>query len=76
MLVNNLNKMESIVDASADLEWDGWNVVRYTSSPNAMYSEDGAYRNGAWYKKRVFPITEDGWHIPHSIGKRNAQMER
>jgi len=75
MLVNNLEKMEQIVN-STDLEWDGWNVVKYTPSHSAMFSTDGAYKGGQWYKKKVFPLTEDGWHVPNSIGKINARMER
>lgn len=76
MLVNNLEKMESIVNSSSDLEWDGWDVVKYTPSHSAMFSADGVYHNGSWHKKKTFPITEKGWEVPNSIGKRNAQMER
>ena len=76
MLVNNLDKMESIVNSSSDLEWEGWNVVKYIPNHNAMFSNDGAFRNGSWYKKKTFPITEQGWNLPNSIGKRNVQMER
>jgi hypothetical protein len=76
MLVNDLNKMELIVNGSSDLEWDGWDIVKYSPSHNAMFSNDGVYRSGAWYKKKVFPITESGWDVPNSIGKRYAQVER
>lgn len=76
MLVNNLSKMEDIVRSSNDLEWDGWDVVKYTPSYNAMFSKDGAYRDGQWYKKKIFPLTESGWNLPNSIGKINARMER
>lgn len=76
MFINNLNKMEKIVSISNDLEWDGWNVVRYTPSHSAMFSLDGAYKNGKWFKKKVFPITENGWNLPENIGQRDAQMER
>lgn len=76
MLINNLDKMEVIVNSSSDLEWDGWNVVKYTPSHNAMLSPDGSYKNGQWFKKKVFPITEQGWNIPENLGKKYAQMER
>ena len=76
MLVNNLSKMEEIVESSNSLEWDGWDVVKYTPSYNAMFSTDGAYKDGQWCKKKVFPLTEDGWNLPNSIGKINARMER
>jgi hypothetical protein len=29
MLVTSLEEMERIVAARPDLEWDGWNVVKY-----------------------------------------------
>lgn len=76
MLISELNKMEGIVNSSQDLEWEGWDVVKYTKSSNAMFSKDGAYKNGEWYKKKVFPLTENGWNLPNSIGKTNASVER
>jgi hypothetical protein len=75
MFVNNLSKMEKIVTNSPDLEWDGWDVVKYTPSHNAMLSKEGVYRDGKWFKKKVFPITEQGWNIPESLGNKYAQME-
>lgn len=76
MLVNNLNQMEKIVDSSSQLEWDGWDVVTYTASNSAMLAKDGVYRDGKWYKKKVFPLTENGWNLPDSIGNTDARMER
>lgn len=76
MFITSLNKMEKIVDSSQDLSWNGWDVVKHTPSHSAMFSPDGVYRNGKWYKQKIFPITESGWNMPDSIGKRNAQMER
>jgi hypothetical protein len=76
MLINSLEKMESIISSSSNLEWDGWDVVKYTPSSNSMFAKDGVYKNGEWQKKKVFPLTSDGWHIPSSIGKINAGMER
>jgi hypothetical protein len=72
MFIDSLNKMEKIVSESSDLEWDGWNVVKYTPSHNAMLSSDGAYKQGQWFKKKVFPITEHGWDIPESLGSKYA----
>ena len=76
MFITSLNKMEKIVDSSQDLSWNGWDVVKQTPSYNAMFSPDGVYRDGKWYKQKIFPITENGWNVPDSIGKRDAQMER
>ena len=75
MLVTSLEEMERIVAARSDLEWDGWDVVKYITSDNAIYSKDGAFKNGQWLKKKVFPITEKGWHLPNHIGREDAQVE-
>lgn len=75
MLVTSLEDMEHIVSDRADLSWDGYNVVKYTNSDNAMYGVDGVFRNGKWMKKKIFPLTEDGWHLPNYIGRDYAQVE-
>lgn len=75
MLVVNQDEMEEIVRSRDDLEWDGWNIVKYTNSSNAMYSNDGVFRYGKWMKKKVFPLTEDGWYLPNTIGRLHAQVE-
>jgi len=67
--------MEKIVLSSKELEWDGWDVVRYSSGHNSQYSSSGVYRNGEWMKKRVFPLTEQGWSLPNSAGSSYARME-
>lgn len=76
MLVTNLDQMETIVDSQKDLFWEGWDVVRYTKSAKSIYSSDGAFRNGEWYKKSVFPITEQGWKLPNNVWRKYEQMER
>jgi len=75
MLVTKLEDMEQIIRSRDDLEWDGYNVVKYTNSNNAMHSVDGAFRRGQWMKKKVFPLTEDGWYLPNTIGRADAQVE-
>jgi hypothetical protein len=72
MLVTSLEKMEQIVEENKSLRWDGWNVVKYTKSSSAIFSPDGIFLNGDWYRKNVFPLTESGWEIPKSIGIKNA----
>jgi len=72
MLINNLDHMESIVSQTKELCWDGWDVVKYTKSSSGMFSVDGAFRNGEWYKKKIFPLTETGWEIPNSMGIKNV----
>ena len=75
MLVTNLDEMEKIVASRDDLRWDGWNIVKYINSNNALYSKDGVFVDGKWMTKKVFPITEDGWYLPNSIGRDYAQVE-
>ena len=75
MLVTTEQEMQEIMNSRDDLEWDGWNVVKYTKNKNAMYSTDGAYVRGVWMKKRVFPLTQDGWYLPNYIGRVDAQVE-
>ena len=72
MLVNNLQYMEGIVEKRNDLDWIGWDVVKYSKSSEAMFSSDGVFRNGQWYKRKIFPLTENGWNVPNSIGAINV----
>jgi hypothetical protein len=60
--------MEQIVDYRPDLEWDGWDVVYYKKKDSAQFDKNGAFRNGSWYKKIVYPVTENGWNIPNYMG--------
>jgi hypothetical protein len=76
MLVTDLQQMEQIVFSQGDLEWEGWDVVKYTESPNALFTTDGTFRQGKWMKKKVFPLTEKGWHLPKSMGREYAQVSR
>jgi len=75
MLVTSLEEMELIVHSRDDLSWDGWNVVKHTNSSNAMYAKDGLFKNSKWMKKKVFPLTENGWELPNTIGRDYAQVE-
>jgi len=64
--------MEDVVAQRNDLDWIGWDVVKYSRSSSAMFSSDGVFRNGGWYKRKIFPLTKNGWNVPNSIGQRNA----
>ena len=75
MLVTSLEEMSRIVSSRPDLDWEGWDVVKYISSDNAIYSKEGAFKNGKWCIKKVFPLKEDGWHLPNHIGREDAQVE-
>lgn len=75
MLVTNLEDMEQIVRSRGDLQWDGYNVVKYTNSDSAMFGVDGVFRDGKWMKKKIFPLTEKGWELPNYFGRDYAQVE-
>lgn len=75
MLVTTEEEMQHIIDSRGDLEWDGWNVVKYTRSNGAVYSNEGCFKNGIWMIKKVFPLTEQGWFLPNTIGRVDAQVE-
>jgi hypothetical protein len=64
MIITSLEKMESIVEKSKFLHWDGWTVVSSYESKKASTSKYGAYRDGEWHIQRRFEPTEIGWEIP------------
>ena len=68
MIITDLNQMENIVNSRNDLEWEGWNVIRYTKNDASFMSSDGAFRNGQWHKKQVYELTEMGWKVPNNFG--------
>ena len=71
MFVTSLTEMEQIVSYRPDLEWEGWDVVQYKKNNSAQFDKNGAFKNGQWYKKNVYPITEKGWSIPNYMGLRD-----
>lgn len=71
MLVTSLTEMEQIVAYRPDLEWDGWNVIQYKKNSSAQFDKRGAFKNGAWYKKTVYPLNESGWTVPSYMVMKN-----
>jgi hypothetical protein len=69
MLITDLNKMEQIVSSNPSLTWSGWDVIQLTQDDYAEYLSVGVFNRetSKWYKKTVFPCTEDGWDIPESV---------
>lgn len=74
MLISSLDQMEKIVESRDDLDWVGWDVVRYFGQ-SSFLSKDVIFKNGKWIKTKVYPITELGWDIPENIGGSLAQLE-
>jgi hypothetical protein len=64
ILISSLEKMETIVSKSNNLSWDGWDVVEMVRSDKAFTSKFGALKNNAWYLKKIFVVSKDGWEIP------------
>lgn len=75
MLISSLEQMEEIVESRDDLEWVGWDVVRYFGN-SSFLSKDAVFKDGRWIKTKIYPITEMGWNVPDSIGGNLAQLER
>jgi hypothetical protein len=67
MIINNLEKMETIVKNNKALKWDGWSVVNYYPSEKARTSKYGALINGKWHMTRRFDPSEKGWDIPDKL---------
>jgi len=72
MFITSLTEMERLVDSRPDIEWDGWDVVRYKKNNNAQFNSNGVFKNGIWYNKTVFPLTRDGWSIPERLVGNNV----
>tara|TARA_R110000803_G_scaffold166778_3_gene230098 strand:- start:116 stop:334 length:219 start_codon:yes stop_codon:yes gene_type:complete len=72
MLVTNLEDMENIVRSNKDLSWDGWDVVKYKKNMLSQFNKSGSLRNGQWYSRSSFPLTESGWSIPNSLGGKDV----
>lgn len=72
MIISDLKHMEEIVSSRKDLEWDGWDVIKYTENAASYMSVDGVFRDGAWHKRQVYSIEESGWNVPNNFGRNNA----
>ena len=64
-----MNEMDEIVKANKSLSWDGWNVVQMVQDDYAEFLSVGTLDKLTmqWYRKIVFPCTENGWDIPESV---------
>jgi hypothetical protein len=69
MIIKSLEKMDSIVEKSKYLYWDGWTVISSYPSKKASTSKYGAFFNGEWHLQRRFEVNENGWDIPERFLK-------
>lgn len=69
MLVSDLNDAEDIVSKNPNLSWDGWNIVCLLQDDYAEFLSIGWFDTStkSWYKKTIYPCTEDGWHLPELL---------
>lgn len=64
MIINNLEKMENIVNKNKNLSWIGWDIVDRKKSDAGRTSINGVRVNGEWYLQKIYPVTKLGWDIP------------
>jgi hypothetical protein len=67
MLINSLEKIETIVENNETLSWDGWTVVETNTKDNGAVSKNGAYVNNKWIVQKRYEATPDGWDIPEKF---------
>jgi len=63
MIINKLEKMESLVAKNYNLIWKGWDVAEIKKSDFARTSTAGIRIKDKWYIQKVFPLTRNGWTI-------------
>jgi hypothetical protein len=73
MLIQSLEKMETIVENNKFLSWDGWTVVELKKSAMAWMQPNAKFINNEWYIANRFDANTDGWSIPASLVKKNAK---
>ena len=73
MVISQYETMESIVNNSP-LEWNGWNVVLDKRSDNGYSHFNGVFKDGAWYIRKTFNLTEQGWNIPEKFVGNHVQV--
>jgi hypothetical protein len=73
MLIKSLEKMEAIVENNKFLSWDGWTVLELRKSDMAWMKPNAKFINDEWYTANRFDATADGWNIPASLVKKNAE---
>lgn len=67
MLIKSLDQMESIVENSDSLSWNGWDVVNSAKDPMAFTKLNAAFVDGKWFRTETYAITEEGWEIPNKF---------
>lgn len=68
MLTLGIRKVEKFVkeqqELGSDVRWDGWDMVFFRPSEKAVFSNDGAFRNGVWgFDNRVAVNSKGVWEV-------------
>jgi hypothetical protein len=74
VIISDYETMDSIVESDKALSWNGWDVVFDKKTPNGYSHFNGVFKNGEWYIRKTFPITESGWNIPDRMVSRDVQV--
>lgn len=74
MLVSDYDQMDAIVNSDPSLTWVGWDVVQDKQTPNGFTHFNGVFKDGAWYIRKTFRLTESGWNIPEKLVTKNVQV--
>jgi hypothetical protein len=75
MLTLGFKKVDAFVrkqqEAGNDVWFDGWDILFFRPADAAVYSKDGAFRNGVWgYINRVSVSDKGTWDIDYRNVKR------
>jgi hypothetical protein len=64
MIINSLEKMESIVKDNSHLRWDGVAVVALVEE-DGYYTKNGVFDDGEWKTEYRFEMVDyNVWNIP------------
>ena len=70
MLIKKLEEAEQIVKSNKDLRWSGWDIISREITLNGFSHKSGSFLNNRWGIDRRYPITENGWYLPNSLGAK------
>lgn len=78
MLTLGIRKVENFVEQQRelgnDVRWDGWDMVFFRPADKAVFSREGAFRNGVWgYDNRVSPNEKGVWEVDFRNVRRSKR---
>lgn len=74
MIISDYDQMESIVKNNPLLSWSGWDVVMDKKTPNGFTHFNGVFKDGSWYIRKTFRLTESGWNMPDKLVIEDVQV--